>query len=385
MFYTKQQGNLSGPNAKKFFIFGDPTMKLLSPGYDAVIDSINGQAVIDSIQIKALSQTRISGSIIRPDSSLWSNFNGEGTLEVFDSRRTETLQNLRNYQITRQGGVIFRGRVSVNNGKFDADFVVPKDISYQDQNGKIEFYFYDPSTDGLGYTNKIIVGGTDTTTANDGKGPDIDIYFDNASAINSNLINPNSTLVVKLSDETGLNTTGTGIGHQLEGVLNDQEENPIDLAQYFTGDLDAGGRSGEVNYKFNNLEQGDYSLKVKAWDVFNNFNSQTVYFSVVSGDDLEIRDVYNYPNPFSENTTFTFQRNQTSDAEVRIKIYTVSGRLIREIDNYHTTDKFVRVYWDGRDQDGNRIANGTYLYKIIVKNTDGDYTKSVLGKLAVIR
>jgi len=182
-----------------------------------------------------------------------------------------------------------------------------------------------------------------------------------------------------------LNTTGTGIGHQLEGILNNQEQNPIDFTQYFIGDLDAGGKTGEVNYKFNNLDQGDYSLQVKAWDVFNNFSTQTVYFSVVSGDDLEIRDIYNYPNPFSSNTTFTFQRNQINDADVRIKIYTVSGRLIREIEKYHTTDKFVRVDWDGRDQDGNIIANGTYLYKIIVKNLDGNYTKSVLGKLAVIR
>ena len=372
-------------NARKFVIFGDPTLRLLDPAYEAAIDSINGQPVTNGIQIKALSHTRISGRVLHPDSTIWQNFSGEGTLEVFDSKRTESIANLRGETVTRQGGIIFNGRVSVNNGRFDADFVVPKDISYQDQNGKIVFYYYNQQDDGLGFTNKIIVGGTDTSAVNDGKGPDIDIFFDNASALNSNLITPNSDLVIKLSDETGLNTTGTGIGHQLQGILNNKEENPIDFTRYFTGDLDAGGKSGEVNYKFNNLDQGNYSLKVKAWDVFNNFSTQTVYFSVVSGDDLEIRDVYNYPNPFSGNTTFTFQRNQVNDAEVRIKIYTVSGRLIREIENYRTTEKFVRIPWDGRDQDGNIIANGTYLYKIIVKNLDGNFTKSVLGKLAVIR
>ncbi len=372
-------------NARKFVIFGDPTLRLLDPAYEAAIDSINGQPVTEGLQLKALSHTRISGKILHPDSTAWNNFNGEGTLEVFDSKRTESIANLRGEKVTRQGGIIFNGRVSVNSGRFDADFVVPKDISYQDQNGKIVFYYHNQQDDGLGFTNKIIVGGTDTSAVNDGKGPDIDIFFDNASALNSNLISPNSNLVIKLSDATGLNTTGTGIGHQLQGILNGKEENPIDFTRYFTGDLDAGGKSGEVNYKFSNLDQGNYSLKVKAWDVFNNFSSQTVYFSVVSGDDLEIRDVYNYPNPFSGNTTFTFQRNQVNDAEVRIKIYTVSGRLIREIENYHTTEKFVRIPWDGRDQDGNIIANGTYLYKIIVKNLDGNFTKSVLGKLAVIR
>ncbi len=381
---TKQ--TLFAENDQKYFIFGDPTLKLLVPEYGAAIDTINGISVfVDSIQIKALSHAHLSGTIHRADSTFWSDFNGEGLLSVFDSKRTELLTQLQNYPITRQGGLIFRGRVSVDNGKFDADFVVPKDISYQNQRGKIEFYFYDSNADGLGYTNKIYVGGTDTSVVNDGKGPDIDIYFDNASASNSYLINPNSTMVIKLADETGLNTTGTGVGHQLEGILNDNENNPIDFTKYFTGDLDAGGKSGEVNYKFDNLEQGNYSLKVNAWDVFNNFSTQTVYFTVVNGNDLEIRDVYNYPNPFSRNTTFTFQRNQISPADVRIKIYTIAGRLIRELEKNYVTDKFVKVDWDGRDQDGDFIANGTYLYKIIVDNIDGAYTKSVLGKLAVIR
>ncbi len=382
-FDSKQ--NLTEENDRKYFIFGDPTLRLLFPQYNSRVDSINGQALTTDIQIKALSHTRLSGSILNPDSTRWNNFNGEGTLIVFDSKRTELLENLFNYPITRQGGIIFRGRVSVTNGKFDADFVVPKDISYQNLNGKVVFYFDNSTVDGVGYTNKIIVGGTDTSVTNDGKGPDIDIYFDNASATNSYLVNPNSTLVVKLSDQTGLNTTGTGVGHQLEGILNEKENDPIDFTQYFTGDLDAGGKSGKVNYKFDNLDQGNYSLLVKAWDVFNNFSSQIVYFSVVNGDDLEIRDVYNYPNPFTNNTTFTFQRNQIDPADVKIKIYTVSGRLIQELEKSNVIDKFVRVNWDGRDRDGNIIANGTYLYKIIVKNLGGDFTKSVLGKLAVIR
>ena len=382
-FNTKQ--DYHAVNDRKYFLFGDPTMKLLDSQYNAEIDSINGQVLSGNIQIKALSHTGLSGTILKPDSSVWSDFNGEGILTVFDSKRTEIIPSLRNMQITRQGGLIFRGRVSVTNGKFNADFVVPKDISYENQNGKIVFYYFNSDADGVGYTNNIIVGGTDTTVVNDGKGPNIQIYFDNTSADNSYLINPNSTMNINLSDETGLNTTGTGVGHQLEGVLNDNENDPIDFTNYFTGDLNAGGKSGEVNYKFDNLDQGNYSIKVKAWDVFNNFSSETVYFTVVNGNDLEIRDVYNYPNPFAGNTTFTFQRNQVDPADVKIKIYTVSGRLIRELEQDNIIDKFVRINWDGRDEDGNMIANGTYLYKVIVKNMDGNFTKSVLGKLAVIR
>ncbi|HEX9252022.1 MAG TPA: FlgD immunoglobulin-like domain containing protein, partial [Ignavibacteriaceae bacterium] len=283
------------------------------------------------------------------------------------------------------GGLIFNGRVSITNGKFSENFIVPKDISYENKNGKVILYFLDNSVDGLGYTNKIIVGGTDSTLANDGKGPEIEIYFDDVANTNGYLVNQNPSLIVKLSDETGLNTTGTGVGHKLEGILNQQLNNPIDFTNHFTGDLDAGGRTGSINYKFSALSNGDYELLVKAWDVFNNFSEENTFFSVVDGSDLEIRDVYNYPNPFSDRTQFTFQQNLTQPIDVKIKIYTIAGRLIKEIEKNNLNEKFAVIDWDGRDADGDPLANGTYLYKLIVKSVDGEFSKSVLGKLAVIK
>jgi hypothetical protein len=237
----------------------------------------------------------------------------------------------------------------------------------------------------LGFTNNVIVGGTDPAAVNDGAGPEIEIFFDEIAEQSSYLINPDSRLIVKLQDETGINTTGTGVGHKLEGILNENENNPIDFTNYFTGDLNAGGKSGEISYPFNNIEPGDYTLKVNGWDIFNNFSSETSYFTVVNGNDLVISDIYNYPNPFSTNTTFTFQHNLTSVMDLKIKIYTIAGRLIKEIEKNNVTDKFVAVEWDGRDEDGDPLANGTYLYKIIFKTMDNSLNKSVLGKLAVIR
>jgi hypothetical protein len=262
---------------------------------------------------------------------------------------------------------------------------VPKDISYDNNNGKIVLLFYGNSGDGLAYTNRVIIGGTDTTAVNNNKGPDINIYFDDVAYNNSYLVNPDSKLIVRLADPSGINTTGTGIGHKIEGILNDDQNNPIDFTNYFTGDLDAGGKSGQVVYQFNQLDQGHYKLQVQAWDVFNNFSSAITYFDVVSGNGLEISDVYNYPNPFFGKTTFTFQQNLAKQLDVKIKIFTVAGRMIREIDKYGVNEKFVTVEWDGRDQDGNYIANGAYFYKVILKSTDGQFSKSVIGKLAVIR
>ena len=370
-------------NDQKYNILGDPTLRLLVPQYSASIDSINGQSLISNVQIKALSTVKLEGQILKPDNSVWTDFNGEGTLEIFDSKRTVYLDAI-SYNVSMPGGVIFNGRVSINNGKFSTEFVVPKDISYENKSGKVVFYFQNNSVDGIGYTGNIIVGGTDSSVVNDGEGPSIEIYFDDVSYNNSYLVNANPNLLVKLYDETGLNTTGTGIGHTLEGILNQQITDPIDFTNNFQGDLDAGGKSGVIDYKFSNLESGDYELLVKAWDVFNNYSEETTYFSVVD-DDIAIRDVYNYPNPFSDNTQFTFQHNLTKPIDVKIKVYTIAGRMIKEIDKFTLNEKFVVIDWDGRDNDGDKLANGAYLYKLIVKTSDGEFQKSVLGKLAVIK
>ncbi|MFZ0454681.1 MAG: C25 family cysteine peptidase, partial [Ignavibacteriaceae bacterium] len=384
-------------NDQRFTLLGDPATRLLVPQYSASIDSINGHKFNSSdisastIQLKALSQTRIEGVIEKPDNTVWSDFNGEGIISVYDSERKVLLPQLAGpgypdgYPMTVQGGTIFRGRVSVTNGHFSSNFIVPKDISYQNENGKVIIYFYNNAGDGLGYTDNIIIGGTDSSVVNDGKGPDVEIYFDSATPSTSFLINPNSKLIVKLSDETGINSTGTGVGHQLEGILNDNISSPIDFTNDFTGDKDSGGKSGEINYSFNDITPGEYKIEVKAWDVFNNYSSKTAYFTVVSGDDLVLSNVYNYPNPFSGNTTFTFQQNLNSVIDLKIKIYTIAGRLIKEIDKSSISDKYVMVPWDGRDADGDVIANGTYFYKLIVKTSDGKYNTSIIGKLAVIR
>ncbi len=380
---TKQTYN--DTNSQKYEIFGDPTVRLSFPEYNASIDSIDNKSLANSVQIKALSDVKINGEVKNGKGAFWSGYSGTGVLSVYDSQRQLLLSALGNYPMTISGGLIFRGRVSIVNGKFNANFVVPKDISYENKSGKIVMYFYNSNTDGIAYTTNITVGGTDSSAVNNKIGPDINIFFDDTTYKNTSLVNPNSILIVKLYDGNGLNTTGTGIGHKLEGVLNDDINNPIDFSNFFTGDLNAGGKSGEINYRFTNLEPGNYKLKVTAWDVFNNFSSKTINFTVVDNEGLTIKNVYNYPDPFRYNTTFTFQQNVSKPINVKIRIFTVAGRLIRQIEKLGINEKFVKVNWDGRDQDGDIIANGTYLYKVIVQTSDGEYNKSVLGKLAIIR
>jgi len=385
--YQKTKVTYYSENDLKFNLFGDPAIRLSIPRYNASIDSINNIAVTSNIQLKALGKVHVKGIIRKPNGVKWNDFNGEGVITIFDSERTLPVPEVyQGFEMVIQGGIIFRGRISVVNGEFSTEFVVPKDISYENKNGKVVFYFYDLNNDGVGFTNKVIVGGTDTTVVNDGNGPQIEIYFDDLNNVSGYLVNPNSTLIVDLYDETGLNTTGVGVGHKLEGIMNDDEAFPIDFSNFFTGDLDSGGKSGKVRYKFSNLEPGEHKITVKAWDVFNNLAKQNEYFKVVDENKLVIDNVMNFPNPFSSNTVFTFQHNINKPINVKIRIFTIAGRLIQELENLGVGfDRFVKIDWDGRDRDGNHLANGTYLYKLIVESFDGEFKESVLGKLAIIR
>lgn len=381
-FWTKQVK--SGTNDEKFHLFCDPTLRLAQPVLPVSVDSVNSQSVQTAVQINALGNVKIEGTVKNLDGTK-SDYSGEAIVSVYDSDRSQYFAEMF-YTVSYQGGLIYRGRTNVTSGNFQTEFVVPKDIAYENKNGKISAYIFNDESDGTGYTNNIIIGGTNPNAINDGKGPEIEIFFDDETFENSYLVNPDFTLIAKLSDQTGLNTTGTGIGHKLEAILNESENNTIDLTNYFVGDLNSGGKSGVVKYKFTSLEPGDYKIKLKAWDVFNNFASQETQFTVISPETgLTVREVYNYPNPFSSNTTFTFQHNINGTINVRIKIYTIAGRLIKELEEHDLLDKFVRVNWDGRDEDGNSIANGTYLYKILVESSDGNYKDNVLGKLAVIK
>jgi hypothetical protein len=384
--FFKTKKNNTQTNDEKFHLLSDPALRLNLPKVPATIETVNGNDLSTPEQLSALSQVSLDGLVRNYDGSVNSSYNGEAIVTVYDSERKKPLPELGyNYSMIEPGGVIFRGRASINNGKFSANFTVPKDISYENSTGKIVAYLDDSNSDGIGFTNQIIIGGTDTSAVDDGVGPLIEIYYDESESSNAYLVNEDFTLVINLSDETGLNTTGTGIGHKLEGVIDDDEGRAIDFTNYFVGDLDAAGRSGEVKYKIIDAALGDHKIAVKAWDVFNNPAMQISYFTVVNSGDIVLKDVVNYPNPFSSNTTFLFQHNISEPIDVKIKVYTVAGRLIKVIEEFSIIDKYVKIDWDGRDQDGSQIANGTYLYKLIVKSVDGQSNQNVLGKLAVYR
>jgi flagellar hook assembly protein FlgD len=95
--------------------------------------------------------------------------------------------------------------------------------------------------------------------------------------------------------------------------------------------------------------------------------------------------VYNFPNPVSGSTVFTFQRTSTEPIDVQVKIYTIAGRLVLNMAFPSVMDRFVRIPWDGRDQNGDQLSNGVYFYKIITRTPSGAQSEEALGKLTMLR
>ncbi len=380
----------SSENDQKYHLFGDPSIYLLMPRELGNVDSINSFPATNVIEIKALGKTSIVGSIRDNSGNLKTNYSGEAVITVYDSKRYQEVSEWYGWTgpgkgIELSGGIIYRGRASIKNGIFKTEFIVPKDVSYESNNGKISVYFFDGITDGSSYTENLRIISSDSVSLSDNKGPDIKIYFDNDFSSGARLVSVSPLLIVKLEDESGINTTGLGLGHNIEAILNNEIAKSIKLNEYFQGELDQGNKKGEIKYRLSDLPLGKNKIKVIAWDVFNNKNEAEMEFEVVGSNQLVIKDVYNFPNPANGETYFTFQHSYDQPINVTIKIYTVAGRLVHKIEKQNVVEKFVKIYWDGRDHEGDYLGNGVYLYKIIVNSLDNTKNSEALGKLAIIR
>jgi hypothetical protein len=385
-------------NDEKYFVLGDPTMQLQFPRRRVVVDQINEEPVdtvgglerISPIQLKALAHTTMRGTVRTDAGVIDSSVSGRMTIVVKDATQRVRIPTFGSFSYRSAGATIFKGENSVSRGRFNANFIVPKDISYADSTtrGRVVAYFSNGSNDGAGYTSKIWIGGSDSTAQADSVGPSLKIYLGNSyeSSLSfrpGDVVNDKPTLYVDLVDSSGINTSTSGIGHRIEAWIN---ENPqgIDLTNFYTSKLD-NFQAGTVTYPLRDLPNGRNTIRVRGWDTYNNARTAETFFEVLSSDKLAVVEVMNFPNPFSKTTAFTFKHNQAVPVSATVKVYTLAGRLIQTIEHPIANDPFVSISWDGRDRDGDEIANGVYLYKLHVRTLDGRFNSEVLGKLAIAK
>lgn len=381
MYRTKQVRTAA--NDQKYFLIGDPAMFPAFPVEYVSIDSINGMPADGVVDLFALGRSSLAARVMRDTVS--GPFDGEARLTVYDADRMVTITDpgAGSYLYRRNGNVLFRGDATVSADRVGASFIVPKDISYGEEQGRIEVYVWNAGNDGTGFTGNIRIAGTDSTAPPDTEGPRMNLYLDDRNFRAGDRVSDAPTLIVDLSDSSGINTSGAGVGHRLEAWL-DEATASADLSDYYRSRPDT-YREGVVTYPLGATGAGTHRIRVRAWDTYNNSSTSETVFNVGVDDGLSLRNVYNYPNPFRSSTYFTFEHNQTDLLDVEVKIYTVAGRRIQSLSLHGTGDRFVRIPWDGRDAEGDDVANGIYLYKVIARTTDGRFSSEALGKLSVSR
>ncbi len=388
---TKNNVNTDIYNTRKFTLLGDPALQLNYPHYNIKTTTVNNKPIdLPHDSLKALAEVTIKGEVVDDNGNKISGFNGVVYPVVYDKISTlKTLSNdgdspQRSFDMYKN--LLFKGKASVVNGDFSFTFIVPKDINYQFGNGRISYYADNGITDAHGYTNNIIIGGSADSFAADGIGPKVKVYMNDENFAFGGLTNASPILLVKLEDETGINTTGNGIGHDLTAVLDGSAQNMTVLNDYYESELDNYKR-GTVKYAYSKLADGKHNLKVKAWDIHNNSSEDYTEFIVASDAKLALTHVYNYPNPFTTHTQFMFEHNRPcEDLNVSVQIYTVSGRLVKNIqqqvhcNGFRTDD----IEWDGRDDYGDAIGKGVYVYKLSVRDPEGN-TAHKFEKLVLLR
>ncbi|MTI89475.1 MAG: type IX secretion system sortase PorU [Balneolaceae bacterium] len=388
-------------NSKKFIFLGDPAGQFRLPENNVQLTSINNFSSLDedtTLTIRALDRLQIQGQITDHANTPLTNYSGEATITIFDASRTVKLPNyefvtegncyLENCSYAVERDILFKGKAAITNGAYTTEFIVPKDIRFTDATGRIVTFADTEGTTAGGSFTKVNFNGVNPDAENDGTGPQMDVFLNNERFVNGNLVNNSPTLIIELDDESGINTTGTGVGHEIIATIDTKPQQSFVLNDFYEGTLND-FTQGRIEYPLDQLPEGSYTLKVRAWDVHNNPSEKEIFFEVASDNNLEVRNIYNFPNPMNNATKFTFEHNQPGNPlDVSVRIYTLSGKPVQHIkESLLTTSSYASISWDGRDRDYDRLGNGTYIYvlRVAANTPKGRKTTEKIEKLVIIR
>ena len=377
-------------NNRKFTLLGDPALTLAFPQFKIKTTKLNSiDPLLQTDTLSAGERSIVEGVITDNNGVILSNFNGTLYPVVFDKPQTITTKAndpaSQQASFQQQSNILFKGKATVTNGQFSFSFKVPKDINYQPAAGKISYYAENGSIDGSDFFNNFIVGGSLTGIDNDKQGPVIKAWLNDEKFVNGSIVNQQPILILKLTDSSGINTSGTGIGHDITAILDNNTNETFNLNNFYEGDIDTYGQ-GFVRFQLPKMEAGIHSVRIKAWDVLNNSSEIILDFTVMDDGELVIGRVLNYPNPFTTKTQFWFEHNKPGqDLLVRVHIFSVSGKLVKKIEKTINTpgNRSCEVEWDGRDDFGDKIGRGIYIYRIKVF-CSGSKPQSVTEKVVIL-
>lgn len=382
------------PNSATNIVFyiGDPALMLAIPKPKIRLTKVNNIDVTQPIDdFKSLSKIKLNGEITDENNNLLTNYSGEVSTVIFDKTISRTTNNndgnspALTFNIL--GETIFRGNASVANGQFEFSFVVPRDIRIPLANGRISFYAKKNQLlqNETGYDSNIKIGGINENATADNISPRVKLYMNDETFISGGTTNESPFLVALLEDENGINTA-SGIGHDIVAILDGNVSSPFVLNDYYQTKLDD-FTHGTLRFPLRNLAPGLHTITFKAWDVYNNPTTAEIQFIVVGDEMITLTHVLNYPNPFANYTEFWFTHNRPYEAlEVQVQVMTITGKIVWTKNQIITTEGFLskEITWDGKDDFGDKIGKGVYVYKLTVKSSLTNKKTEKFEKLVIL-
>ena len=382
---TRIAKNQTGNDANKmpYILLGDPAIRLNYPTDYQVKTTTN----LDTLH--ALSIQTIKGYIETPDNDTAYWFNGKLDVTIFDKMQEIVTQD--NDEIIESSKIkikykdypntLFVGQTDVIDGKFEVTFMVPKDIRYNYGNGRIVYYAYDAENreEAVGHYENFIIGGSSSVIAQDTLGPELTIYLNNPYFISGDVTHENPHFYAEIYDENGINTAGTGIGHDLLMMIDNDAKQTYILNSYFQARNNS-YQEGIVSYKMAEQEEGVHTLTFRAWDLHNNSSTATLNFQVVKGLDPQLYNITTYPNPVTSTGVLNIiiDHDRPDDiVESTIYMYDLSGQLV-----YAYTQKGIDdIRWNLSEMN---TPTGIYVYKVNIKTTTSNFV-SKAGKIIIVQ
>lgn len=398
---AKREHNLvyktsSVPDHLRVNFLGDPAMKMSRPKRSLTIESIETPV---PNQIRALDFVKIKGRVLKSDGTTTDNtFKGRVVINIFDKKIQKTTLNndnapAMNNKLTysEEPSAIVKASGKVENGIYTVEFYVPKDINYTVGDGRILAYaenFLDAKENAFDvFSNKVHkIGDINPDGINDTEPPAVNLFMNNTNFANGGVTDQNPMLLACVRDNMGINSTGAGIGHDITFILDGDVINTTAINDYYSsgdgngcsfGDLQD-YQKGSVTFPFRNLSPGEHQLVFKVWDINNNSTTSTLNFVVKdeSENKLTVNRLLNWPNPFTNKTYVQFEHNCDDILDVNVQIYTITGKIVRTISTSVSAEPTVlqgfrtprqAIEWDGKDDFGDTVAKGTYIFKIFAR------------------
>lgn len=372
-----------------FLFLGDPALRFAIPTNNIVLSRINGVDTEDGmVELHSMSMVSLEGEILTPSGDPDTHFNGELWLKFFDKKTKMNVKFLNtSTNVYYHKDVLYHGRVEVRNGRFNAAFQVPKDIKLEVGRPRFSFYAYDSirNVDAMGKFDLLDLGGTDPAAVADDHGPNINFYWNTPDFENGEHVErQGGVLYADLYDAQGIYHYDYSLGRDIVMSSNLQAYNSLVLNDRFEPALND-FRRGRVTVPVADLEPGTYEFKLKVWDTQNNPSEAELWFIV--DDDLFLSQVYNYPNPFDDETRITLTHvGEDADFDVNIEIYDIMGRKVQELQKRVSCTNGViePIVWNGRNSNGSSLLSGVYIYRLTLTDGKG-FFRAVCQRMVISR